>query len=114
MIDHIDLGGTVYPVSIGFSALQEVERVKGISLINVIEEIQKTASIGNTVYICWLAIKEGLRKEGKECALTEIEVADLLDEPGKLTELAGLIGVQLGKIFAPLLEQAQAQKARKR
>ncbi len=110
MIDHVTLGGTVYPVSIGFASLRQVEMEKGISLLDVIDAVGKNASVVNTVYICTLAINEGFRKEKETRVLSEVEVADLLDEPEKLTEIAGLIGNQLGKIFAPLIAEGQKSK----
>jgi hypothetical protein len=100
MVDLIKLGGKDYPVSLGFAALREAERETKRGLSDLLGGIEN-ASIKDTVYICHLALKHGARKEKQEFTLTEEDVADLMDEPGKSTELSDLIGEQLGKIFAP-------------
>jgi len=100
MVDTITLSGKDYPVSLGFASLREAEKTKGKSLATIMGDLE-SASVTDTVYLCWLGLKHGARREGVEWELSEEQVADLLDEPGKLTELSNLIGEQLGKIFAP-------------
>jgi hypothetical protein len=98
MIDYIKFDGREYPVCMGFAALRECERERGQSLVKVIGNIDN--SFSDAVYVCYLALKHGQRRANEPVTLTEEIVADLLDEPGKLTELSDLIGEQLGKILA--------------
>lgn len=100
MIDTITLSGKDYPVCFGMAALREVEKETGKDLAEVMNTLKKP-KVTDVVYICWLGLKHGARHEGVDWAASEETVADLLDEPGKMTELSNLIGEQLGKIFAP-------------
>lgn len=99
MIDYIKLGDTDYPVSFGFAALRECEKEKDGDVAELIEDLLMGNSVGDKVHLCYLGVKHGLRQE-KQDPITEEDLTDLLDEPGKMVELLGIIGSHLGKIFA--------------
>ncbi len=100
MVDYVKFGEKEYPVSMGFAAMRECEKERGFSVLTLLDNIISQDTISETVYVCYLAIKHGERKAGRDVTITEDIVSDLLDEPGKLKIILDLITEQLGKILA--------------
>lgn len=108
-MDYIKLGEVEYPVNLGIAGLREAEREMKKSITQLLSELINS-SIEDTVFLCFLGLKHGARKAGNPFVLTVDDVSDLLDEPGKIAELSNLVGEQLGKIFAPMIELPEAEK----
>jgi len=100
MVDYVKFGEKEYPVSMGFAAMRECEREKGVSVIALLDGAVREDKVDGICYCAYLAIKHGQRQAGEPVTITEDQLSDLFDQPGKFKEIADLMSEQLGKILA--------------
>lgn len=82
---EIQLGGEPRPIKFGFNAISEFGELTSRTIDQINNLNTNTLTMKDLMTLCWCALKQGARREGKPFDYTLEDVGDWLDEnPGAL------------------------------
>ena len=90
MIDYVILGGEKRPVKFGMNALRKFTTFAKIKL-SELDTALADIDLDRAILLIYCGLEDGARKDGKDFGFAVDDVADWLDEDGKLDEVMAVI-----------------------